>query len=101
MLRRSERPTTTMGSAGFLWIQPQNPTPQQRNQTVIGIVNAVFANPKCAQFLKTILNKASTEENPVLHGGDIAKIFSDFLAQKEGGIMRGSLPGARYGSVSG
>jgi hypothetical protein len=41
-----------------------------------------FANPTCVDFLKTILNKASTRGNPVLEGGDIAKIFSDFLARK-------------------
>lgn len=37
----------------------------------------------------------------MLYGGDITKIFSDFLAQGRGGVIRGSLPGARYGTVSG
>ena len=53
----------------------------------------------CQTFMKTILNNASTNGNPVLEGGDIQKIFADFLAQKGGGISRQKL--TRFGSASG
>jgi hypothetical protein len=95
-------PSNSLGFANYVTPRsPQNPSPHQPNKSVIGIVNAVFANPKCADFLKTILNQASTKGNPVLYDGDISKIFSDFLAQRRGGVIRGALPGARYGTASG
>lgn len=49
--------------------------------------------------MSTVLNNASTKKNPVLEGGDIQKIFADFLAQKKGGISRQRL--TKWGSASG
>lgn len=57
---------------------PQNPT-------ITNLVNKTFSNKACQEFMNTILNNASTKGNPVLEGGDIQKIFSDFLAQTKGG----------------
>ena len=50
-------------------------------------------------FMSTVLNNASTKKNPVLEGGDIQKIFADFLAQNKGGISRQQL--TKWGSASG
>jgi len=51
--------------------------------------------------MKAMLKAASTKDNPVLDGGDIQKIFTDFLAQKKGGISRERMEGARYGTAVG
>lgn len=72
---------------------------ERPNPTVQGKVNDALGNPDCITFMKTILNNASTEANPVLEGGDIQKIFSNFLAQRKGGISRGRL--TRFGSAYG
>ena len=61
---------------------------EPQNSTVLGLVNQTFANTVCQDFMGTVLNNASTKANPVLEGGDIKKIFSDFLAQRNGGISR-------------
>jgi len=69
---------------------------------VIDLVNNILSNPDCQTFMKTVLNNASTRKNPVLEGGDIQKIFGDFLSQSKGGISRRRLPGsAGWGSPSG
>jgi len=76
--------------------------PQKPNPTVVNLVNDILANPDCQAFMKTVLNNASTRKNPVLEGGDIQKIFGDFLSQSKGGISRRRLPGsAGFGSPSG
>ncbi|MEK6281590.1 MAG: hypothetical protein AABN95_14645, partial [Acidobacteriota bacterium] len=74
--------------------------PQKPNQTVIDLVNTILASEECFDFLKTVLNKASKKSNPVLRGGDIRAIFTDFLAQKKGGILR-DLAGVKYGTAEG
>lgn len=75
--------------------------PQKPNEDVIDLVNRTLANPDCAEFLRAVLNKASTKSNPVMRGGDVKAIFQDFLAQTNGGISREKVKGARYGSASG
>lgn len=49
--------------------------------------------------MTTVLNNASTNDNPVLNGGDIEKIFAAFLAQDKGGLSRKRL--TRFGSAYG
>lgn len=72
-------------------------TPQ--NPTAVGLANQTFASTTCQDFMRTALNNASTKANPVLEGGDIQKIFADFLAQKNGGISRDRL--TKYGTATG
>jgi hypothetical protein len=48
-----------------------------------------------------MLNAAATEENAALEGGDIEKIFEDFLDQNKGGLARDKKPGSPYGTVRG
>src|ERR1043165_1164965 len=69
------------------------------NPVVLNLVNTTFSNKDCQEFMSTILNIASTKKNPVLEGGDIQKIFADFLAQRKGGISRQRL--TKYGSAAG
>jgi hypothetical protein len=71
---------------------PQNPT-------VTNLVNQTYSNKDCQEFMSTVLNNASTEKNRVLEGGDIQKIFADFLAQNKGGISRQRL--TKWGTASG
>jgi len=85
----------------FAFLQQARQTVQQPNPTVIAMVNTTLSDKGCQDFLKTVLNNASTKTNPVLDGGDIQALLSDFLAQKKGGIMRELPVGAAYGSASG
>lgn len=69
------------------------------NAEVLARVNETFATESCREFMKEVLNNASTNKNPVLEGGDIEKIFAAFLAQKKGGLSREKK--TAYGSAVG
>jgi hypothetical protein len=58
------------------------------NAAVLKLVNDTFASAACQNFMREALNNASTDDNPVLEGGDIPKIFAAFLAQEKGGLSR-------------
>ncbi len=66
------------------------------------LVDQTLSNPDCAHFMSRVLNAASSNSNPVLEGGNAAKIFEDFLAQKKGGLTREKPAGSLgYGSPTG
>jgi hypothetical protein len=58
------------------------------NAAVLKLVNDTFASAACQNFMREVLNNASSDDNPVLEGGDIQKIFAAFLAQEKGGLSR-------------
>lgn len=63
-------------------------SPFKPKAAVLTLVNETFATEPCKKFMREVLNKASSKNNPVLEGGDIQKIFAAFLAQEKGGISR-------------
>lgn len=71
------------------------------NAAVIQLVNDALSSKDCQEFMKAMLMGASTKDNPALEGGDIQKIFADFLAQRKGGLSRDRVKGADYGTVQG
>jgi hypothetical protein len=73
---------------------PQNPN------AVISLVDKTLFSNRCRDFMRAVLQAASTKNNPVLHGGDIELIFDDFLGQS-GGLSRIALKDAPYGSATG
>ena len=74
--------------------KPQKPSP-----TVIALVNATLASGDCLDFLRTVLNDASGKSNRVLEGGDMQKIFNNFIQQRKGGISRKVM--TKWGSAGG
>ncbi|HYW73746.1 MAG TPA: hypothetical protein VE961_22170 [Pyrinomonadaceae bacterium] len=63
-----------------------------------------LSQSSCSEFYKRVLNSpnVNTKGNPVLEGGDLSKIFQDFLDQKKGGLTRTRPEGsAGYGSPTG
>lgn len=65
-------------------------------------MNGTLAKQPCIDFYKRILNAVSSKSNPLLRGGDLQEIFTDFLAQKKGGYTRTAPPGSGgYGSPTG
>jgi hypothetical protein len=91
--------TICYGVADDWYNGPRHEGAEGPNGTVVGLVNQTLSNKDCQDFLKTALNNASAKDNPVLHGGDIRKIFADFLAQKKDGISREQL--TKYGTATG
>ena len=69
-----------------------------------GLVTEALNRPRCRDFYTRVLNatNVNTQKNPVLEGGDLSKIFDDFVNQKKGGLTRKPVPGgAGFGSPSG
>lgn len=89
------RPSATTTSGVFTCRLPQN-------STAIGKAQDALSKPPCIEFYTRVLNAVSSKKNPVLEGGDLSKIFQDFLNQENGGLTRTPIPGgAGFGSTSG
>jgi RHS repeat-associated protein len=87
------------GGLGELKMGGGKGKPQKPDPKVVDLVNRTLSTEDCQNFMKTILNNASTGHNRVLEGGDIQKMFGDFLAQKNGGISRERL--TKFGTATG
>jgi len=86
--------------APFVHVTIANP----QNSWVVGRARDTLLKPSCVDFYTRVLNSANvnTKKNPVLEGGDLSKIFEDFLNQKKGGLTRKPIPGgAGFGSTKG
>lgn len=80
-----------------VWLQTPHQIPPDAEGIRANLAKQA-ADPGCADFIKDLLNRVATPENPMVEGGDLAKIFDKVMTQW--GISRGGNAGGAQANNS-
>ncbi len=58
----------------------------------------MLKDEECAGFIKDLLGRVATDQNPLVEGGDILKIYDLINSSKQGGMVRAGAPGSVAGA---
>lgn len=77
---------------------PNNPTQLDDHQPDLAGIRANLAKAlkdDCSAFIKELLSRVSSENNPLVEDGDLLRIFDKLIGPGQGGVHRADIGGGR------